>query len=192
MAAPQSKPLQSTTDLLKLAREGHEPARRELFSRFLPALKAWAHGRLPPDARGMLDTDDLVTETLLRALKHLDTFESRHEGAYFAYLRTILRNQIRDELRRVRCHPRREDLSDDLPDGLPSPLDHVIAAEALERYDQASSALSHDQQAGIFLRIECGLSYSAIADALGRPSANAARLLVSRALVQLAEKMRER
>jgi DNA-directed RNA polymerase specialized sigma24 family protein len=33
----------------------------------------------------MMDTDDLVQETVLRAVKRIDRFESRHEGALQAY-----------------------------------------------------------------------------------------------------------
>jgi RNA polymerase sigma-70 factor (ECF subfamily) len=39
------------------------------------------------------------------------------------------------------------------------------------------------------MRIEFGFTFPEIAEALGRPSANAARMTVSRALVRLAEVM---
>ena len=41
----------------------------------------------------------------------------------------------------------------------------------------------------MFLRIELGFTHQEVADAIGAPSANAARMLVSRALVRLAELM---
>ena len=47
------------------------------------------------------------------------------------------------------------------------------------------------EREGVVLRMECGLSYPEIAGAMGKPSANAARMLVVRALVPLAEAMRE-
>ena len=40
-------------------------------------------------------------------------------------------------------------------------------------------------------RVELGLTYSEIAAAAGKPSANAARMAVTRALIRLAEEMGE-
>jgi DNA-directed RNA polymerase specialized sigma24 family protein len=42
----------------------------------------------------------------------------------------------------------------------------------------------------VIARIEMGCSYPEIADALGKPSADAARKATARALVRLAEEMR--
>lgn len=44
---------------------------------YLAPLRRWAHGRLPAGARDLLATDDLVQETLLRTLKHIEGFEPR-------------------------------------------------------------------------------------------------------------------
>jgi DNA-directed RNA polymerase specialized sigma24 family protein len=41
------------------------------------------------------------------------------------------------------------------------------------------------------MRVEMGFTYAEIAEALGGPSANAARMLVTRALVRMAEAMDE-
>src|SRR5262245_8401426 len=108
MDVPPSNSLQSTAELLALIRQGHEPAREALLRRYLPVLRQWAHGRLPADARGMMDTDDLVQNALIRVTHHLDDFESRHEGSFLAYVRKILLNLIRDEIRRTRRRPQRD------------------------------------------------------------------------------------
>jgi DNA-directed RNA polymerase specialized sigma24 family protein len=41
------------------------------------------------------------------------------------------------------------------------------------------------------MRIEMGLSHQEVADALGAPSADAARMIVARALARLAEELRD-
>jgi len=186
--------LESTAALLGRVRDGDAAARERLVARYLPLLKRWARGRLPGSARGMVDTDDLVQITLLRALDHVNEFEPRREGAFLAYLRTIVLNSVRDEIRRAARRPGREPLSDELElvAGDPSPLERAIGRDAVEDYERALVTLPEEQQEVVILRLELGLDYGEIAEASGRPSANAARMAVSRALVRLAEVMDER
>ena len=65
----------------------------------------------------MVDTDDLVQVAVLRALNKVGRFEPHREGAFLAYLRRILLNAVRDEIRRVARRPGMEDLPADLADG---------------------------------------------------------------------------
>jgi RNA polymerase sigma factor (sigma-70 family) len=187
-----TKPLESTAALLEQVRAGNAGARERLVARCLPALKRWARGRLPDQARGMVDTDDLVQISLLRALNRIDSFQSRGEGAFLAYLRQILLNSIRDELRRAARHPAGEDLPETVADDTPSLVEQAIGREALERYESALATLPEGQQEAVILRVELGYSYQQVADAIGSPSANAARMTVARALLHLAETMNER
>ena len=170
-------------------RDGDGDARDRLLSRYLPALRRWAHGRLPNRARGMVDTDDLVQVSLLRALDHVTRFEPRHEGAFLAYLRRIVLNAIRDEIRRSARRPGADELSEELADGTPSPVERAVGREVVEAYETALARLGEVQQEAVIMRVEMGFSYQEIAAALGRPSANAARMTVSRALLRLAEEM---
>jgi RNA polymerase sigma-70 factor (ECF subfamily) len=183
--------LDSTTELLRRTRRGDDGARDELFERFYPLLRRWAHGRLPARARGLSDTDDLVQDTLVRMLKHIETFDSQHEGAFLAYLRRGLLNRIRDQLRRVAARPGSEALSDQLTDGRPAPLEEQIGRETLERYEAALAKLQPGQREAVMLRVEFGYSYAQIADAMNRDTPNAARLLVVRALSRLALEMND-
>jgi len=136
-----------------------------------------------------MDTGDLVQVTLVRALNHVQEFEARHEGAFLAYLRTILLNQIRDQARRAARAPGRAEIPDDLRDPSPSPLEEMIGHETLERYDAALARLTPEQREAVVMRAEMGFTYAEIAEALGSPSANAARMLVTRALVRMAGEM---
>ena len=63
------------------------------------------------------------------------------------------------------------------------------ASEAVERYEAALARLRAEEREAIVARIEMGGSYQEVAQALGKPSADAARMAVSRALLRLAEEM---
>ena len=187
-----SRMIESTATLLARARAGDPQAKNQLCERFRPLLMRWAHRRLPAYARGAVtETDDLVQNTLVRALNRLDTFEPRHEGAFFAYLRQALLNQIRDRIRRVRTQPPPSPLDAAFPDGGPSPLERAIRSELLDRYDRALEQLPQEQREAVTLRIEFGYTYQQVAEALDRPSPNAARLVVTRALIRIARQMHD-
>jgi RNA polymerase sigma-70 factor (ECF subfamily) len=186
---PTRGSVSSTADLLQRARHGDTDALNELFSRYLPSLRRWARGRLPRWTRDVRDTDDVVQETLIQTLKHLGSFEPRHEGALQAYLRQALVNRVRDEMRRVGRHAIPDAIVDDHPDVSASPLEEAIGREALERYEAALHRLRPEEREVVIARVELGQSYQQIAAGHGKASADAARMAVSRALVRLAEEM---
>ena len=92
--------LESTADLVHAYRDGDEAARERLVSRCLPLLQRWARGRLPRHGRSLAETDDIVQVSLIRALNNLDRFDAARPGALLSYLRTILMNAVREEIRR--------------------------------------------------------------------------------------------
>ncbi len=181
--------LESTASLLVRVRAGEPAAREELAGRYLTALRRWAHGRLPRYARDLVDTDDLVQSTLMRAFNRVVAFEPRREGAFLAYMRQILLNQIRDEVRRGRRRPEHVELRDAVPSAERSLLDEVIGKENMDRYEGALALLSDSHREAVILRVEMGFRYREIAEGMELPTANAARKLVARALVHLAQLM---
>src|SRR5215510_6261693 len=78
--------VESTFVLLDLARAGDGRALDRLFTRYITPLRRFAHGRLPWSARDLLDTNDLVQETLLETFKRIEDFQPQREGALLAYL----------------------------------------------------------------------------------------------------------
>jgi RNA polymerase sigma factor (sigma-70 family) len=181
--------LLATRELLARAREGDEGARDHLLERYLPRLQRWASGRLPGSARSLLDTTDLVQETLMRTVQGLDRVEVRGPGGFQAYVRSAVLNRIRDQVRWARRRAGREELSEELPDQGPSPLELAIGSAALARYERALSGLADDDQELLHLRLELDFDYAEIATMTGRPSRDAARMAVQRALGRLAEAM---
>ena len=180
---------ESTTRLLRLSSEGEEDALDALYRRYSPALHRWAQGRLPFWARDVMETADLVQETLMRTLKHVPNIEQDGTSGFHAYLRQALKNRIRDEMRRVARRPAPEELPSDLEDGDSDPLATAVGAEVVERYEQALARLKDADKEAVIGRVELGLSYEELALALGKNSPDAARMSVTRALAKLARKM---
>ncbi len=181
--------LESTATLIRRIQQGDDLARSVLIKRCLPALRHWAHGRLPAYGRDLADTDDLVQSTFLRALGGLERFRPEREGAFLAYLRQILINAVRNEIRRSRCRPRGQALDQEPVDLRPSVHEQLATEETIEAYERALETLKDRQRQAVILRVEFGLTFPEIAAELDIPSANAARMQVSRGLVKLAEVM---
>ena len=188
MSSPTNE-LETTVELVDRSRAGDETARNRLIQRYLPLLSRWAHGRLPASARDLSETADLVQITLLRAFQHLPSFAVQGPGAFFGYLRHIMGNLLRDELRRVGRRPIQEPLDDQLEHTAVSPLASTITAETLKAYEQALAGMPAEQRELIVMRVELGLPNEEIAALTNSPSANAARMRVARALADLARQM---
>jgi RNA polymerase sigma-70 factor, ECF subfamily len=127
-----------------------DPAIRDQALSNMPMLRAFAISLC-----GNIDrADDLVQETLLRALTHVDSFEPGTNMA--AGLITILRNQYRDEYRK-----RRREVED--PDGhyagtLKSQPDQTGRVE-LEEFRVTLAKLPAEQREALIMVRASGLSY---------------------------------
>ena len=183
-------PADATYQLLERARSGDREALEVLFARHIPTLRRWASGRLPRWARDVADTQDLVQDTVLQVFKRVEAFEPRGDGALQAYLRQAVINRIRNEFRSKSRRPPFESLDARAPADDTSPLEAAIRQEQLDRYDAALSRLSERERDLIVARVEVGLTYEEIAEELGKPSWNAARMATARALLRLAEELR--
>lgn len=179
----------STATLLERARAGDRAAADALYARCWPPLLRWARRRLPPWARDLADTQDVVQEAVVQTFQHLDRIEPRGEGALQAYLRQAVMNRIRDHIRRVARRPAATVLDSQHVDQSPSPLEQAVGREALECYEAALARLSDTDRELIIASVELGYSYEQLAEATGRTSPDAARKAARRALVKLAEEM---
>ena len=180
---------ETTVELINRVKAGDDAARERLVARCIPPLRRWARGRLPSYARDMLDTEDLVQESVLAALGRIQGFEARREGALQAYLRQALANRIKDVIRYKRRRPLQTELPEDARDQGESPLEQVIGLENTERYEAAMLRLRDTDREAIIARVELRYSYQELAVALGKPSADAARVAVARAVYRLAREI---
>ena len=181
--------ISSSLTLLELAQAGDQAALETLVARYRPRLERWTSGRLPRWARDIADTQDLVQETLFQTFKRIESFENRGDGALQAYLRHAILNRIREELRRWKRRPHKVDFDSQAEDDDRSPLEAAIGREALDRYERALAALRPEDRELIVARVELGYTNQEIADLLNKPSANAARMALERAIVRLAKEM---
>jgi len=179
-----------TGDLIVRMRTGDAQAREILFRRYLPLLRRWAHGRLPVSARDMAQTDDLVQVTLMRALKAVDRFDSQSKGSFLAYLRQILLNEVRLEIRKSRRLPATSDLSEYIEtiESTPSVLEQLLGPDRLFAYHQVLARMPRRQQEVLIMRLEFGMSYPEIAVELGT-SPDAVRVMATRAAAVLAKRL---
>ena len=184
-------PTEHTTGiLLRRVRAGDDEAMNDLVQRYLIPLQRWAAGRLPRDARDMMDTEDIVQETFFRAIPHLQKLEEEGQGAVLAYMRQAVLNIVRNELKRAGRRPQKVEMDATvLQHKGRSPLEDLLGKETAQRYEQAMSKLTPTEREAVTMRLEFGYRYQDIAVAMGSPSANAARMMVSRAVGKLAQYM---
>lgn len=178
-------------ELLRRAQAGDTAALSRLFGRYMPPLVRFAHRRVPTWARNAMDTGDLVQDTILQAFKRLKFFEPRQDGALLGYLRRSLLNRIRDQFRRAARHPGSVELDESTADDGASPLDLTITREERERYRAGLARLRPADRDAIVGRLELGYSYEQLALVLRKPTPEAARLAVRRALLKLGEQMQQ-
>lgn len=181
----------TSLQLLARARAGDREALDALLARLRPRLKRWATGRLPTWARDMADTDDLLQDTMVSAVRNLRDFEPEHEMAFGVYLRQAFVNRLRDEVRRAGRRPGHDGLDavDNLGSNARSPLSALVTRRDLARYEAALTRLDPRDREAIIGRLELNYSFQDLADSWGKPSADAARKFVERAMVRLARLM---
>jgi len=182
-----SRNLETTRVLLVRARTGDQRAVDKLVRRFLPEMLRWAHGRLPRQLRPVDTTEILVHDTILSALAHVDTFKYRWEGCFLAYLRRIFMNKLRDRCRGSQRH----ELPPFTMPGNGKALEPMEWDEFWVVYEKALETLPERMQQAVFLRLELDWQFAPIAECIGCPSANAARMYVTRGIRRLAREMHD-
>lgn len=175
---------ESSFELITRVQAGDASAMNALLERYRPRLQRWARSRLGR-ARDMADTEDIVQDVLVSAFKNLGSFEQRGEWALQGYLRRAVRNRILNEVEKLRSRPARGEVPEDLLSRAPSPLEQAVGAEFMARYDAALEQLPEPDREALVARLELGCSFKEIAFLLEKPSADAARMTVNRALEQL-------
>ena len=181
--------LESSLVLIERAQTGDAAALNQLLDRYRPRIVRWASGRLPGYARELTDTEDLVQDALVGTFKNFQTFECRGEWALQGYLRRAVLNRVREELRRLKDRPRREEMDDNVAARQLSPLEAAMGAETFARYNAALETLTEQEREGVIARLELGCSFQEIALLVDKPTPDAARMAVTRAIARVAELM---
>ncbi len=116
-----------TLDLLNRWHSGDEAALGELLRRDLPWIRERVHRRLGDRLRARDQTDDLVQEACLEALRYAPRFLVSSRPQFRGILATIVENAIRVRLRWVNRQRRA------VAKERPLPTDTVLALDAVAR-----------------------------------------------------------
>lgn len=184
---PVQGPTDSTVELFQRARAGDADAEEAFITRMSGPLDKYAHGRLPKQARGELDTQDVRQEVLLQFWKRKDEFDPKHAGAPRGYLRQAALNRIRDEGRRAKRRPVSDAPVDELPSRAPTQFERATAQESRRQLNRSLAELSAVERRAIGLRSK-GLGFAEIGRRIGK-SAAATRMLVKRATDRMRSKL---
>ena len=153
-----------------------------------------AHYRLGPHLRGLVESDDILQETLLKAYVQFDQFTYRTPGSFLRWLALIMEHVVADT---ARYHGRQKRQAAEImplksasvPQGV-EPVDSNTPSRLLAR-DEALGALLRDldelpddyREVILLIKIE-GLSTQEVAERMGR-SREAIALLLHRAVKRL-------
>jgi RNA polymerase sigma-70 factor (ECF subfamily) len=138
----------------------------------------------------MLETADIVQAVAAKAVRRLAAIDVDQPGALGGYLRQAIANEIAEVWRRAGRTPFETTAGESIPAAVTSPLERLIGAERLRRYEAALQRLAPAERETIVARFELAYGYDDLARYLGKPSAGAARVAVHRAVKRLAEEAR--
>jgi RNA polymerase sigma-70 factor (ECF subfamily) len=178
--------LTDTAILINRIKAGDSKATDELVQQCYPILLKWAHGRIPYSEKSLLETTDIVQESILRGIQHLHKFKALKTGAFLAYLRKIFINCINESVRKPNNS---EDI--DSYSNRTTYFSTELDVDDFIYYETALNKLSEAEQQAIILRVEFGFSYNEIAKEMDKNSEDAARMFVSRAMIKLAEYLKK-
>lgn len=199
MAQP---PLES--DLIPRAVSGDSVATQELLLLHYDRLAIRLSAALPSDLQGTLSVEDVLQEAFSDALGRISAFESRGEGAFFAWLATIADHRLLDLIRAARAIKRGGGWSPVAAAGSEtSTVGDLLALLAADDHTPSRSIAGHEAAAAVQsaidglkdeyrnvlrLRYFDGLSVADTAARMGRTEP-AIHMLCHRAVAQLRDSL---
>jgi RNA polymerase sigma-70 factor (ECF subfamily) len=166
-------------ELVMRARTREPEAWEQLYRRSYSRLFAYARRRVPSDGTA----DDVVSETMLRALHRIDTFTWRGAG-FDAWLFGILRNVVRETHRHRARLVSVAEPPETAEHGSCDALGAIIEATNRSLMREAFARLTPEDQELLELRVVAGLTAEGAGEILGRRP-GAVRMAQSRALGRL-------
>ncbi len=169
--------------LVERAQNGDHQALEELYLAARDRLLATIRKRIGSATRQVVDPEDVLQASFVRALHSVQRFEWQGEGSFHRWLVSIATHVTLDT---VRHQGRRTMLriDRDIKDDGTSPSKGIRRQERLERLEQAMETLSPDYRTVLKLSRMDGLSIKEIAEQMDR-SQSAIKNLLLRATRQL-------
>jgi RNA polymerase sigma-70 factor (ECF subfamily) len=199
--------LTRTIELVQRAQNGDRRSLERILDRYYDRVRKIVRIRLGARLREALDSGDILQETFMVAAQKFDEFVPEGEASLINWLSKLAEHKItaaadhhgakkRSLDRKVPLAQRGDDssesLSPDPQDRAPTPPDAVAHAEQAKIVEECVSDLPEPYRELIVLRDYLGAGWAEIASRTGRPSEAAARMMHSKAFVELARLMRRR
>src|SRR5262245_45739975 len=96
MPTPKNPDDEPTLDLVAAAQQGDPAALDALFARYLPRVRLIVGARMGWSAGKLGDVEDLVQESLLKALTSLKKFDVHSDGKFCNWMSCIVQSSIKD------------------------------------------------------------------------------------------------
>ena len=194
-----------TRQLVAFAKEGDELALNQLCRVYAERVRWMVRFRMGNKLRSKMESMDLVQEVLINALRGLGDFTYENEGDFVRWLSKIAENAFYDNIDKY--HAGKRDIRNEVrigdfktsgtgnfvgsfgPIEATTPSVIVSRKEDLSRLEKAIDKLKPKYREVIILAKIEQLSYGQIGQRLGK-SAGAVKMLVSRAIVELASEFR--
>ncbi|MEM7231403.1 MAG: RNA polymerase sigma factor [Planctomycetota bacterium] len=194
--------LKKTVVLVAAIQSGDSNALEELFGRYLPRVRQTVALRLGRRLRDMVDIEDVVQESLVRALRGIDNFQHGSDGSFRNWLSRCVQSAIvdiaRSETRKKRGEGKVRRFSDQdssiLHDSIfggggGSPSEHAVAGELVERLEEELLKLPEHERELVVMRSVCGMSFAEIAAEVGITSAATVRVAFHRVSKKLHQRV---
>jgi DNA-directed RNA polymerase specialized sigma24 family protein len=164
------------------AKGGDKAALDALVARYLPRLASWASAacRCAPSLLDLRWCRNAPARSRARPIEV--------PAALQGYVRSAVLNRIRDQTRWADRRAGSEEVSTSCPIPAVAPRARD-RAELAGRYEPALATLGEEERQLLHLRIELDYDHAEIAEMTGKPSKDAARMAVTRAIGRLAEAM---
>jgi len=196
-----------TLDLVREAKSGDAEALNRLFGRYYERVRRIVRLRLGARLRTRLDSSDILQDTFAAAVTAFDRFELRDEGSVINWLSRIAERQVlaaadhfgaqkRSAAREVPLagpHVGDETSAiglDPSATGL-APRDAAEKAELIRLIEERLAELPESYREVILLRNYAGMSWDDVARETGRPSADAARMMHAKAIIELSRAVQD-
>jgi RNA polymerase sigma-70 factor (ECF subfamily) len=194
----------SLQGLIEQAQQGDEAALGELLTAHTARLLESVRAELGNRLRQRLESQDVMQQVYLDALKNIDQFVDQGRGSFFRWLRRIAVNRICDADRKAfKAVKRRGELRaadvdkadgsglnllEHLPGSVTGPVTQADRSDQLQILQRALDQLSEDHREVLRLRYLCQLSFEQTAVEMDR-SERAVRSLCVRAVLSLRERL---
>ncbi|HVS17972.1 MAG TPA: sigma-70 family RNA polymerase sigma factor [Planctomycetota bacterium] len=194
-----------SVELVRRSQTGDDAAREALVARYYVRVQAMVRKRMGADLRSTMESGDLVQEVMLNAARAVDQLELRSHAELVGWFARVVENAVHSARRRTGAQKRdrKRELSlqdlagrpDDSQAEFQPEADDVLPPELAALHEEdarvraAMAELEEPQRRVLELRAGQGLTWAEIAERVGLPSPDAARMLYVRAGVMVGRKL---